>query len=77
MDQYHVPGRRVTNWLGQDVVKYHRTVEEYFTALLRAGFTVEALREGRPRRELFVSEETYLRRLRIPVMLLLAAHKPA
>ena len=76
MDGYHVSGRRVTNWLGQDVVKYHRTVEEYFGGLQQAGFVVEGLREGRPRRERFLREETYLRRLRIPVMLLLAARKP-
>jgi SAM-dependent methyltransferase len=76
VDDYHVPGRRVTRWLGQDVVKYHRTVEEYFGELRRAGFAVEALREGRPRREHFLREETYQRRLRIPLMLLLAARKP-
>jgi SAM-dependent methyltransferase len=77
VDGYHVSGRRVTNWMGQDVLKFHHTIEEYFSALTQAGFLVDGLREGRPRRELFLSEETYLRRLRIPLMLLLAAHKPA
>jgi SAM-dependent methyltransferase len=77
VDEYHVAGRRVTRWLGQDVVKYHRTVEAYFGGLQRAGFVVDGLREGSPRRERFLREETYLRRLRIPLMLLLAARKPA
>jgi SAM-dependent methyltransferase len=76
VDEYHVSGRRVTRWLGQDVVKYHRTLEEYFGGLQRAGFVVEALREGRPRRELFLREETFTRRLRIPLMLLMAGSKP-
>src|SRR4051812_5137595 len=76
VDEYHVSGRRVTQWMGQDVVKYHRTVEEYVGGLLRAGFQIEGLREGRPRRERFLREETYRRRLRIPMMLLLAARKP-
>jgi SAM-dependent methyltransferase len=76
VDEYHVSGRRVTRWMGQDVVKYHRTLEEYFGGLQRAGFVVEALREARPRRELFLREETYARRLRIPLMLLMAARKP-
>jgi SAM-dependent methyltransferase len=75
VDEYHVPGRRVTHWMGQDVVMYHRTIEEYFTGLLHAGFTVEGLREGRPRRELFLREETFLRRQRTPQMLLMAARK--
>ena len=76
VDAYHVSGRRVTSWMGQEVVKYHRTVEEYFGGLQQAGFVVEALREARPRRAAFLREETYQRRLRIPLFLLLAARKP-
>jgi SAM-dependent methyltransferase len=76
VDDYHVAGRRVTDWLGGTVAKYHRTVEAYFTAPRRAGFTVDELREGHPERERFASEETYRRRLRIPLFLLLAATKP-
>jgi hypothetical protein len=37
---------------------------------------VESLREARPRRELFLREETYTRRRRIPLFLLMAARKP-
>jgi SAM-dependent methyltransferase len=77
VDEYHLTGRRVTRWMGQDVVKYHRTVEAYFGALQQAGLVVEGLREANPRRELFLREETYARRLRIPLMLLMAARKPA
>lgn len=77
VDEYHVPGRRVTRWMGQDVVKHHRTIEQYFGALQHAGFIVEGLREARPRREQFLREETYLRRQRIPLMLLMAARKPS
>lgn len=77
VDDYHRSGRRIARWLGQDLVKYHHTVEEFFGGLQRAGFIVEALREARPRRELFLREETYQRRLRIPLFLLLAARKPA
>jgi SAM-dependent methyltransferase len=76
VDDYHVSGKRVTHWMGQDVVKYHRTLAEYVDGLLGAGFVVEGLREGRPRRELFLREETYLRRLRIPLPLVMAARKP-
>ncbi|MCC7367743.1 MAG: methyltransferase domain-containing protein [Chloroflexi bacterium] len=76
VDDYHVSGRRVTRWLGGDVVKYHRGIAEYFGALQEAGFVVEALREARPQRANFLREETYQRRLRIPLMLLLAGRKP-
>jgi SAM-dependent methyltransferase len=76
VDDYHVSGRRVTQWMGQDVVKYHRTIEEYVGGLQRGGFLIEGLREARPRRERFLREETYQRRLRIPLTLLLAARTP-
>ena len=76
VDDYFVSGERVTRWLGGDVRKYHRTVEEYFGGLQQAGFVVERLRESRPRREQFADEQTYQRRQRIPLLLLLAARKP-
>lgn len=76
VDDYFVTGERVTQWMGGEVRKYHRTVEDYFGALQRAGFVVEQLRESRPRREWFAHEQTYARRQRIPLFLLLAARKP-
>jgi len=77
VDDYFDSGRRVTHWLGEQVVKYHRTVEEYFLGLQTAGFVVERLRESRPERRWFVHEETYQRRTRIPLFLFLAARKPS
>jgi len=77
VDDYFDSGSRVTHWLGEQVVKYHRTVEEYFLGLQTAGFGVECLRESRPERLWFVHEETYQRRTRIPLFLFLAARKPS
>jgi SAM-dependent methyltransferase len=76
VDDYFVTGKRVTPWLGGQVVKYHRTLEDYFLGLQQAGFVVESLRESRPQRDRFAQEETYRRRLRIPLFLLMAARKP-
>lgn len=75
VDDYFTTGPRVVSWMGGEVIKHHRTVEDYFQALVTAGFTVEALRESRPRRERFADEETYLRRLRIPLMLFFSARR--
>lgn len=77
VDDYHVQGRRVTTWMGGEVVKYHRTIEAYVAALQGAGFVLEALREASPRRAAFLREETYQRRRRIPLFLLLAGRRPA
>ena len=57
------------------VVKHHRTIEDYFTAVQQAGFAVTGLRESRPDRRLFLDQATYDRRLRIPLFLFVAAEK--
>jgi SAM-dependent methyltransferase len=75
VDGYFDAGVRTTRWLGAEVQKYHRTIEDYFGALGAAGFTVERLCEARPRRERFTDAETYERRKRIPLFLLLAGRK--
>jgi hypothetical protein len=75
VDHYFDSGRRVTHWLGEQVVKYHRTVEAYFQGLQTAGFVIEHLRESRPERSWFIDNETYQRRKRIPLFLFLAARK--
>lgn len=76
VDNYFGTGARVTSWLGSTVVKYHRTVEDYFGTLQRASFVVEQLREACPVREHFQDEATYHRRRRIPLFLFLAGRKP-
>jgi SAM-dependent methyltransferase len=68
-DDYFHEGERKEPWIDQVVVKYHRTIEQYFIALRQAGFTVLDLREGTPKREHFSSEEEFVRRQRIPVVL--------
>ncbi|WP_079508646.1 class I SAM-dependent DNA methyltransferase [Mesobacillus jeotgali] len=75
VDDYFNQGERVEPWIGKKVIKYHRTVEEYFKLLLEAGFVVEDLREGKPRAEKFSSEEEYERRTRIPLVLMFSCRK--
>lgn len=72
VDDYFETGERRTSWLGGDVRKYHRTVEDYFAAAQAAGFVVEQLREARPRPAQFTDAGTYERRKRIPLFLILA-----
>lgn len=75
VDDYFVTGARDVKWLGSQVLKYHRTVEDYFSGLQQARFTVEQLRESRPRPEMFLDETLYTRRMRIPLFLFLAARR--
>ena len=77
MDDYFDSGPRYTEWLGGRVMKVHRTVEDYFSGLQHAGFSVENLREARPQRGNFVDQDTFRRRLRMPLFLIMAVRKPA
>ena len=76
VDNYFDTGQRITSWKGGEVIKYHRTVEDYFVSLQKAGFMVESLCEAGPRIEEFEDDiETYQRRKRIPLFLVLAGRK--
>ncbi|USG64808.1 methyltransferase domain-containing protein [Brevibacillus ruminantium] len=75
VDNYFKAGYREQSWLGGNVRKYHRTIEDYFTAMQKAGFEIGQLRESKPVRKHFIHEETYERRLRIPLFLFLAGTK--
>lgn len=76
VDDYFATGIRVTDWMGGSVQKYHRTIEDYFGLLRATGFVVEDLREAQPQREHFHDPDTFERRKRIPLFLILAARKP-
>ena len=76
VDNYFDTGPRATDWMGGQVEKYHRTVEDYFNTLQCAGFVVEHLRESSPQRQHFQDEQTYLRRKRIPLFLFMVGRKP-
>lgn len=75
VDHYFDTGSRITNWMGAEVVKHHRTVEDHFAALQAAGFAVDGLRESRPDRANFRDEATFRRYQRVPVFLFMAARK--
>lgn len=75
VDDYFVSGKRVEPWIGENVVKYHRTIEEYFMMLQNAGFVVEGLREATPIKEFFEDKEEYERRRKIPLFLLFSCVK--
>jgi SAM-dependent methyltransferase len=75
LDNYFDIGKREEPWIDQIVVKYHRTIEDYFRILKNAGFHIEDLREGIPQRENFKDEEEFKRRMRIPLFLVFSCRK--
>ncbi len=75
VDRYFYTGKREFNWLGAPVLKYHRTVEDFFQALRQAGFEICDLRESRPQKALFNNHKLYERRMRVPLFLFFKARK--
>ena len=75
VDNYFSTGFRQQHWMGGYVQKYHRTLEEYFSLMQQSGFTVTNLKEACPQKEHFDSAETYERRMRIPLFLLMSGVK--
>ena len=76
VDGYFDTGKRETTVLDTQLIKYHHTIEDYFSGLRQAGFQVDALRESRPRPELFSDPATFRRRMRIPLMLFFSTVRP-
>lgn len=76
VDDYFYSGKREESWIGENVVKYHRTIEEYFAALQNSGFKIHSLREATPQAENFENPDEFKRRMRIPLFLLFSCEKP-
>jgi len=75
VDNYHHSGERKHKWLGSEVTKYHRKLEDYWSYLMTSNFKVESIKEGNPTEENFHSKEEYIRRKRTPLFLIISARK--
>ncbi|CCX38900.1 methyltransferase domain protein [Clostridium sp. CAG:1013] len=74
VDRYFYEGERKANFLGEDVVKYHRTLTTYLDTLLTHGFSLRRVVEPQPP-ERMMEIPGMKDELRRPMMLLVAANK--
>lgn len=76
VDDYYLPGQRVTRFLGCEVIKQHHTLTQILMGLLNCGFTLEVVEEVQPSEEML--EIPGMRdEMRRPMMLLVRAKKRA
>ena len=75
VDRYFYEGRREAVFLGEEVVKYHRTLTTYVKDLLGSGFQIRDLAEPMPPADLLETVPGMKDELRRPMMLLIAAEK--
>ena len=75
VDNYYYEGERDAVFLGEHVVKYHRTLTTYLNALLDCGFRLKRVVEPQPPEDMLdlpgMRDE-----MRRPMMLLVSAEKP-
>lgn len=74
VDNYYYEGKRQAVFLGEKVIKYHRTLTTYLNTLLQNGFEIEHVIEPQPPKEM-MHIEGMKDEMRRPMMLLVAAKK--
>lgn len=75
VDRYFTEGKRNAVFLGEEIVKYHKTLTTYVNSLILAGFEITGLIEPEPDAALLDTIPGMRDELRRPMMLLVAAVK--
>lgn len=75
VDRYFTEGKRRAVFLGEEVVKYHKTLTTYINGLIKSGFEITGLIEPEPDPALLDTIPGMQDELRRPMMLLISAVK--
>ena len=75
VDRYFQEGRRDAVFLGEKIVKYHRTLQSYLEGLMRVGFVLRGVVEPEPDAAMLETVPGMRDELRRPMMLLVSARK--
>ena len=75
VDNYFSMGERVNKWIDKEVIKYHKTIEEYWSLIKKSGFEILEIKESKPRKSNFEDESEYDRRKRIPLFMIFKLKK--
>ncbi|MDD3038588.1 bifunctional 2-polyprenyl-6-hydroxyphenol methylase/3-demethylubiquinol 3-O-methyltransferase UbiG [Bacteroides sp.] len=75
VDRYFSEEKRTAFFLGEEVIKYHKTLTTYINSLLQTGFEICELIEPQPDKVMLDSIPEMKEELRRPMMLLISAKK--
>lgn len=75
VDNYYKEGIRRANFLGEEVIKYHKTLTTYINSLIKMGFEITGVVEPMPEKRLLDAVPGMKDELRRPMMLLISARK--
>lgn len=73
---YQAEGKRVSNWLAEGVIKYHRTLGTHLNALIAAGFAIRHVEDWGPTAEQIAANPALAEEAERPMLLLVAVQKP-
>lgn len=76
VNQYQQEGQRVSNWLADGVIKYHRTLGTTLNALIHAGFSLREVNEWGPTQAQIDAWPALAEEAERPMLVLIAAVKP-
>lgn len=75
VDRYFTEGIRKANFLGEEVLKYHKTTTTYVNGLIISGFEITGFIEPMPEESMLKDNDEMQDELRRPMMLLISARK--
>ena len=75
VDNYQYEGIRTPKFLGEEVIKYHRTLETYINTLIQNGFVITKISEPIPPQHMIDSLPGFKDELRRPMFLMISAKK--
>ncbi|MEA9414703.1 class I SAM-dependent methyltransferase [Flavobacterium sp. PL02] len=75
IDNYQDEGIRHTQFLGHEVIKYHRTFETIVNTLINANFTIKQISEPKPSEEIVEKYPEMIDEARRPIFILISAVK--
>jgi SAM-dependent methyltransferase len=76
VNQYQQEGKRVSNWLADGVIKYHRTLGTTLNALIHAGLSLREVNEWGPTQAQIDAWPALAEEAERPMLVLIAAVKP-
>ena len=75
VNHYQDEGQRVSNWLADGVIKYHRTLGTTLNALIKAGLTISEVNEWGPTQTQVDAWPALAEEAERPMLVLIAARK--
>lgn len=75
VNHYQEEGQRVSNWLAEGVIKYHRTLGTTLNTLIRAGLTINEVNEWGPTQAQIDAWPALAEEAERPMLVLISARK--